>query len=193
MLTSGGLSGESDRARALGISAYLTKPVRQSELFDVVMKILEATTAPSVDREAPSFDGEPESSAPPRALRILLAEDHVVNQKVAVCMLQGMGHHATVVSDGRQAVETWRSGHFDLILMDVQMPEMDGIETTLLIRQHEKRNGGYTPILALTAHTEAGDRERCLEAGMDGYIRKPIDAVQFLEMAESAAGQALRR
>ena len=177
MLTSGGQSGESERARALGISAYLTKPVRQSELFDSLMKILDASST------APSGGGSPETAPEPveapspvlgSGLRILLAEDHVVNQKVAVCILKGMGHETTVADNGRIAVDAWKSSPFDLILMDVQMPEMDGFEAVAAIRAEEARSGGHIPIMAVTAHAMKGDRDRCLASGFDDYLSKPI-------------------
>ncbi len=181
MLTSGGQSGESERARTLGVAAYLTKPVRQSELFDALMKLL-AGSAPAGHDAAPgpgadvivAGPGEPAPASGARPLQILLAEDHVVNQKVAVFMLRGMGHVPTVVGDGRAAVEAWRGGSFDLILMDVQMPEMDGFEAVAAIRAAEGPTGGGVPIVALTAHAMKGDRERCLRSGFDEYLSKPI-------------------
>ena len=180
MLTSGGLSGENERARSLGISGYLTKPVRQSELFDMMVKILQDAEPPA--SEAPTsrlaeVPGEPAGG--PRPLRILLAEDHVVNQKVAVAMLRGMGHDPTVAPDGRRAVEAWKSGHFDLILMDLQMPEMDGFEAVASIRDLERTGGGHIPIVALTAHAMMGDRERCLGSGFDDYLTKPIRSAEL--------------
>jgi len=181
MLTSGGQSGESERARSLGISAYLTKPVRQSELFDSLAKMLDAA-APEPIPSGASAPGDPaEEPSPPTAgtLRILLAEDNIVNQKVAVCMLRRMGHVPTVVGDGRAAVEAWMASAFDLILMDVQMPEMDGFEAVAAIRAEEARAGAHTPIVALTAHAMKGDRERCLAAGFDDYLTKPIRSDDF--------------
>ena len=186
MLTSGGLSGENGRALALGISAYLTKPVRQSELFDVMMKILEGHQGSNVEEGLePRVKGTPEPVVGPRPLRILLAEDHIVNQKVAVRMLQGMGHEATVAPDGRKAVEAWESGRFDLILMDVQMPEMDGFEALAAIRSRERPAGGHMTIIALTAHAMKGDRERCLDAGFDDYLTKPIRSVELRQALEN--------
>jgi CheY-like chemotaxis protein len=125
--------------------------------------------------------------APSQKLSVLLAEDNPVNQRVAMRLLEKRGHRVTLATSGREALGFFECQRFDLILMDVQMPDMDGIEATTLIRQHEKQTGGYTPIVALTAHTMKGDRERCLEVGMDGYIHKPIDAARFLELAEAAA------
>jgi hypothetical protein len=123
----------------------------------------------------------------PGSLRILLAEDNPVNQRLAMRLLERRGHRVELASSGREALEWLERKSFDLILMDLQMPDMDGIEATALIREREKRAGGRTPIVALTAHTMKGDRERCLEAGMDNYINKPIDAVKFLEIVEMSA------
>ncbi len=189
MLTSGGQSGESERARRLGVSAYLTKPVRQSELFDTLMKVLAARHSAKAGAGTTAPERLDVSAASPRPstirpLLILLAEDHVVNQKVAVCMLNGMGHDSVVVPDGRAAVEAWRSGSFDLILMDVQMPEMDGYEAVAAIREAEGPAGAHIPIVALTAHAMKGDRERCLRSGFDEYVAKPIRAEQLKAVIE---------
>jgi signal transduction histidine kinase/CheY-like chemotaxis protein len=123
-----------------------------------------------------------------RPLKVLLAEDNVVNQKLAVRLLQRRGHLVTVASTGREAISAFEKDQFDLVLMDVQMPDMDGLEATEEIRSREKPSGQHTPIVALTAHALKGDRERCLAAGMDGYINKPIEADQFICMVEELAG-----
>jgi hypothetical protein len=123
----------------------------------------------------------------PASLSILLAEDNPVNQRLSMRLLERRGHRVELASSGREAIEWLERKCFDLILMDLQMPDMDGLEATALIREREKRGGGRTPIVALTAHTMKGDRERCLEAGMDNYINKPIDAVKFLEIVELSA------
>jgi CheY-like chemotaxis protein len=126
----------------------------------------------------------------PAPLRILLAEDNPVNQRLAMRLLQRRGHRVDLASSGREAIDWLERERFDLILMDLQMPDIDGLEATAMIREREKERGGRTPIIALTAHTMKGDRERCLKAGMDNYINKPIDAVKFLEIVEmSAAAQ----
>ncbi len=128
------------------------------------------------------------SGSDPRAtLRVLVAEDNPINQRLAMRLLEKRGHSVAVAATGREALECTERERFDLILMDVQMPDMDGLEATVIIRQREKEHGGYTPIVALTAHTMTGDRERCLDAGMDNYINKPIDAVKFLEVVETTA------
>jgi CheY-like chemotaxis protein len=132
---------------------------------------------------------ESEAVAPPQsagALRILLAEDSLFNQKLAVGLLKKHGHTIVVANHGKEALSAWRSQGFDLVLMDVQMPEMDGFETTAAIRSEEKETGQRIPIIAMTAHAMKGDRQRCLEAGMDGYVAKPIHADQLLEAIEAA-------
>jgi signal transduction histidine kinase/CheY-like chemotaxis protein len=123
----------------------------------------------------------------PASLRILLAEDNLVNQRLATRLLERRGHRVDLACSGQEAIAFAERERFDLILMDLQMPDMDGIEATAVIREREKRRGVHTPIVALTAHSMKGDRERCLEAGMDNYINKPIDAVKFLEIVEITA------
>jgi signal transduction histidine kinase/ligand-binding sensor domain-containing protein/CheY-like chemotaxis protein len=125
--------------------------------------------------------------APRQVLRILLAEDNPVNQRVAARLLEKRGHQVALAANGREALDWLEREKFDLILMDVQMPELDGLETTAIIREREQREGGRIPIVALTAHAMQGDRERCIDAGMDNYVNKPIDAVRFLEVVESTA------
>ncbi len=181
ILTSSARPGESDRARSPWIAACLTKPVRQSELFDALMKLL--GEAGPIAVEDPGGAGPVAPTG--RPLRILLAEDHAVNQKVATFMLRGMGHSPTVVADGRAAVLAWEAGGFDLILMDLQMPEMDGFEAVAAIRSREGRDGGRIPIVALTAHAMKGDRERCLRSGFDGYLSKPIRAEGLRDAIEA--------
>jgi len=175
ILTSAGEPEDVARCRKLNISAYLTKPVKQSELFDVVVSVL---TEPVVEK--------PRSSKKPRSrqggLHVLLAEDNQVNQLVATRILEKLGHQVTAVSNGREAVSAVQSGKFDVIAMDVQMPEMDGLEATAAIRRWERTTGTHIPIIAMTAHAMKGDRERCLEAGMDGYTSKPI-RINQLEQA----------
>jgi two-component system sensor histidine kinase/response regulator len=188
MLTSGGLSGESARAGALGVLAYLTKPVRQSDLFDAMMMILDDSDDSTVEVEAVPAGSKLDALGGTRPLRILLAEDHIVNQKVAVCMLEGLGHEPTVVGDGQLAVEAWEAGRVDLNLMDLQMPRMDGFEALAAIRQLERSTGGHIPVIALTAHAMKGDRERCLESGFDDYMTKPIRSAGLRETLDRWAG-----
>jgi CheY-like chemotaxis protein len=121
---------------------------------------------------------------------VLLAEDSLVNQKLAVGLLQKHGHHVDVVADGRAAVEAVTAGSYDLVLMDVQMPDMDGLEATRAIRERERAEGGHLPIVAMTAHAMKGDRERCLEAGMDDYVSKPIHAHDVLRTIQEVMTRA---
>jgi PAS domain S-box-containing protein len=175
MLTSAGDSEDAAGCRKLGISAYLTKPVKQSELFDVVVSAILEPVA-----ERPRLANK--RRAGKGRLDVLVAEDNQVNQLVATRILEKLGHQVTVVGNGREAVSAVQSGKFDVIAMDVQMPEMDGLEATAAIRRWEQTSGRHIPIIAMTAHAMKGDRERCLEAGMDGYTSKPI-RVKELEQA----------
>jgi CheY-like chemotaxis protein len=169
MLTSGDSPGDIDRCRKVGGAAHLMKPVKQSELFDAIV-----TSLGVVEHVEPSSDETPRSPKGSSPLRILLAEDSYSNQRLAVGVLSKWGHEVTVVNNGCEAVATLENGSFDLVLMDVQMPEMDGYQATAVIREREARAGGHIPIIAMTAHAMKGDREECLAAGMDGYVAKPI-------------------
>jgi PAS domain S-box-containing protein len=170
MLTSAGQPEDVARCRKLGISAYLTKPIKQSELFDAIVS---AIGQPVVER--PRAPQRRKRARPAlRTLQVLVAEDNQVNQLVATRIFQKLGHQVTVVSNGREALSAVQAGKFDLIAMDVQMPEMDGLDATSAIRSWEKAAGTHIPIIAMTAHAMKGDRERCLAAGMDGYTSKPI-------------------
>jgi PAS domain S-box-containing protein len=174
-LTSAGQPEDAALLRSLEISACLTKPARQSDLFDALMKaIVPAERPKSVYSTNARPRARPAAAPTHTRRRILLAEDHPVNQKVAVRMLERMGHSVVVAPDGRQAISALDGFDFDLILMDVQMPELDGFEAVRIIRQREAATGDHMPILALTAHAMQGDRERCLSAGFDGYLAKPI-------------------
>ena len=187
MMTSAGQRGDAARCRDLGISAYLTKPIKQSELLQAIITVLgkppaEACQSPLITRHLLRENR--------RGLNILLAEDNLVNQKLAVRLLEKQGHTVVVASDGKEvlgALEKARPNDFDLILMDVQMPEMDGFQVTAAIREKEKADGTHLPIVAMTAHAVKGDRERCLTAGMDGYIAKPIQPKQLFEIVDSLA------
>jgi PAS domain S-box-containing protein len=170
------------RCEHLGLAAYLLKPAKESELYDAIMMALGGAVG---DAES---DLRNEPSKPPRTLRILLAEDSLVNQKLAVGLLQRQGHTVAVANTGKEAVAKLGCQPFDVVLMDVQMPEMDGLEATKLIRAREQKEGGHVPIIAMTAHALQGDRETCLEAGMDGYLAKPIRTARLLESLQSVVG-----
>ena len=173
MLTSAGHRGDAARCQELGVAAYLLKPIRQSELREAIARVLGAReqdgAIPLITRFSVQDAREPSSF-----LRVLLAEDNAVNQRLAVRLLEKRGHHVVVVGNGRDALEALEKGSFDLVFMDVQMPEMDGLEATAAIRDKEKSSGLHQPIIALTAHAMKGDREKCLAGGMDGYLTKPI-------------------
>jgi CheY-like chemotaxis protein len=159
------------------------KPVKQSELFNAIAAALGGEAAEIAVRQPA---GPAAVTLPP--LRILLAEDSVVNQRLAVAILEKHGHGVTVAGDGQTALEVLRDGAFDLVLMDVEMPNLDGLEATAAIRQRERDGGGHVPVIAMTAHAMKGDRERCLEAGMDDYVSKPIRAADlFQKIAEVLA------
>jgi CheY-like chemotaxis protein len=185
ILATTGQRGDAARCRELGISAYLIKPVKQSSLLDAMLTVLGNPT--------------PAEAKPPLVTRhvlrenqphycILLAEDNIINQKIASSMLTKAGHTVVVAGNGKEVLaklEAQNGDNFDLILMDVQMPEMDGLETTGRICEKEKTTGAYIPIIALTAHAMQGDKERCIKAGMDSYISKPINSKQLLQTIAS--------
>jgi CheY-like chemotaxis protein len=170
MLASAGQRGDAARCRALGVAAYLTKPVSSFQLRDAMRLALDANPDRAAAGQLITRHTLPTKEF---GLRILLAEDNPVNQKVARRMLEKRDHLVTVAANGREALVAFERQIFDLILMDIQMPEMDGFAATAAIRQKE-REGQHIPIIALTAHAMTGDRERCLAAGMDGYVSKPI-------------------
>ena len=169
MLTSAGRPGDADRRSSLSINAHLLKPVKQSELFDAIVTVLGASSA-----ETAPVEEVPSTVPALQSARVLLAEDNPVNQRLAQGVLEKLGCHVTIAENGNQAVAAWSAHQFDVLLMDVQMPEMDGIEATAEIRRLEQTLGRRTPIVAMTAHAMTGDRERCLEAGMDDYLSKPV-------------------
>ena len=171
MLTSGGQRGDAARCRELGIAAYLTKPITQSELWEALITALGKPVWQA--RRSPVVTRHTLREARPR-LRILLAEDNPVNQKLAVRILEKDGHTVVVVGDGQAALTALAQQAFDLVLMDVQMPVLDGLDATAAIRKGEQTSGGHLPIVAMTARAMKGDQERCLAAGMDGYVAKPI-------------------
>src|ERR1043166_8359172 len=181
MLSPGGQLEEAARCRELGLAAFLTKPARQSDLLDALNTALgfKGTHKISAKRH-----GARQSKQP---LRILLTEDHPVNQRLAQKLLQKWGHTAVTVGNGKKAIEALAREAFDLILMDLQMPEMGGLEATALIRKQEQSTGKHIPIVAMTAHAMKSDREGCLRAGMDGYVAKPLDPQVLFDIIESFA------
>ena len=172
MLTSGGQSGEASRCRQVGISAYLLKPVLKADLRAAILAALSERRNQASDIPALVTRHTLRESA--NKLRILVVEDNAVNQAVILRVLQKMGHTPVLAQNGKDAVALAQAEKFDTVFMDVQMPEMDGLAATAAIREHEKSSGTHLPIFAMTAHAMKGDRERCLEAGMDGYITKPV-------------------
>ncbi|RXH54268.1 response regulator [Granulicella sibirica] len=183
MLSSGGHRGDAARCQELGIAAYLLKPVRQVELRQAIVRALGGNTARGHSAMITQKSMRAEQAVS-KSLNILLAEDNPVNQKLAVRLLEKRGHTVTVVDNGREAFNSVVRGPFDLVLMDVQMPEMDGITATMKIRLHEQTTGGHQPIVAMTALVMKGDRERCIAARMDGYLSKPIRPVELDEVLD---------
>jgi CheY-like chemotaxis protein len=183
MLTSGGRPGDAARCRKLGIGAYLMKPVKQSELLDAILLALGTSSGPSSQALVTRHSLREER----KKLRILLAEDNPVNQAMVMRLLEKRGHSVEVVANGKKALEALEKATpagFDLILMDMLMPEMDGEECVARIRAKENGFGSRIPILALTAHAMNGDKERYLEKGMDGYLSKPVRAQQLFDTIE---------
>jgi two-component system, sensor histidine kinase and response regulator len=171
MLTSADRSGDVARCRELGVACYLRKPITQSELFDAILTAMGAAPLEQQDSPLIAEAGDWEGQRP---LRILLAEDNEVNQALALKILQKRGHTVVMAGDGREALAAFERETVDFVLMDIQMPEMDGFAATAAIREREKGTGGHVPIVALTAHAMKGDRERCLAAGMDACVTKPL-------------------
>jgi two-component system sensor histidine kinase/response regulator len=182
MLTSGGQRGDIERCAELGISVHLSKPVRPSELQDAIRQAL--GTPPVEAAPATQPDSVPAFGLTP-SLRVLLAEDNAVNRKVVTRLLEKRGHQVLVTTNGKEALAALKNDRFDLVLMDVQMPEMDGFEATRRIRLSEQGTAFHQRIIALTAYAMSGDRARCLEAGMDGYLTKPLAALALDQVLES--------
>jgi CheY-like chemotaxis protein/HPt (histidine-containing phosphotransfer) domain-containing protein len=187
MLTSNAYDREAARNPDCGITAHLIKPVRQSELHGAILRVLEQGAQPST---ATPLSDRVARSEPSRKLRILLAEDNPVNQQLALRVLQKEGHSVEAVGNGREALAALAAVDFDLVLMDVQMPEMDGVQATAAIRQQEQGTGEHLPIVALTAHAMPGDRERCRAAGMDGYLAKPFRCEELRQVLAGTLSSA---
>jgi two-component system sensor histidine kinase/response regulator len=182
MLSSVGHRGDAHHFRELGVASYLTKPVRQSVLLDAILAVLAANDRPGVPKVLVTRHTLNESR---RSLRILLAEDNAVNRQLVTALLGKRGHTTVAVVNGREAVAAVAKGGFDLVLMDVQMPEMDGLEATTAIRRAELLSKAHVPIIALTAHAMKGDREACLAAGTDEYLSKPVNATELFALIDT--------
>ena len=183
LLTSLGQRGDAARCRELGVASYLTKPVRRSELRAAITKLLDSRSAPHgipVTRHSIREEDAPR-------WRILVAEDNPINQKIVRHMLEREGHSVTVVENGRLAVDAVEKESFDFVLMDVQMPEMDGLEAIAEIRRREQISGKHQTVIAMTARAMRGDREQCLEAGMDDFLPKPLQRDQLNAILERSA------
>jgi len=188
MLTSAGQRGDATRCRELGVDGYLTKPINPWDLFRAILTIM-GTALPEEIKTGRllTHHSIQESQRP---IRILVAEDNVINQRLVKRMLEKMGHSALLVSDGKAALEAYEKETFDLILMDVQMPEMNGFEATARIREMEKKTGEHTPIIALSAHALKEIEEKCLGVGMDGFMSRPIKLTELVATIEMYGEQA---
>jgi signal transduction histidine kinase/DNA-binding response OmpR family regulator len=186
MLSSSGEREDQVRCRDVGIVAYLTKPVYAADLLAAIDRAIRPPPPRSGPRQAKA--GDLSIGARGRQVRILLVEDNIVNQRVASGLLTRRGHQVTVVADGQEALTRLDAGTFDLVLMDLQMPVMDGLAATREIRRRERDTGRHIRIVAMTAHAMRSDRERCLEAGMDGYLSKPIDPPMLFTAVEQHGG-----
>jgi PAS domain S-box-containing protein len=189
MLTSAGARGDAERCKGLGVSAYLLKPIRPSELHQAIARVVGARDQKDVIPLITRFSLQSEN-VPTVRLRILLAEDNLVNQRLATRMLEKRGHQVVVARTGREALEALEKESYDLVLMDIQMPEMNGMEATARIREREKLTGEHLIVVALTAHAMKGDQELCLAGGMDEYLAKPIRAPELDQILARYAGRA---
>ena len=189
LLTSDDLHGEVARFRELGIAAYTMKPVQQDELLEIIYRVLsrpEPIETPAALPACPSGGDAPSHAPaePAAALRILLAEDNLFNQQLIDHLLRRRGHDVVVARDGRKALEALDHSSFDLMLLDIQMPELDGFQVIEVLRRREQTAGGHLPVVALTAHAMKEDRERCLQAGMDDYLSKPIRSAELFAVID---------
>jgi PAS domain S-box-containing protein len=186
MLTSADRDGDIKRCMALGINRYLVKPIGRSELLNSIVGVLHERGY-GAPRESVRISSEQRPASPGKPLRVLIVEDTLVNQTLLRVVLEKMGHTTVMAGNGREAVEAASREQFDLVFMDVQMPVMDGFAATEAIRQAETLNGRHVPIFAMTAHALQGDRERCVAAGMDGYVSKPAKRVEIAAVTNSIA------
>jgi two-component system, sensor histidine kinase and response regulator len=192
MLTSAGHRGDGARCHELGVAAYLLKPIRRSELREAIARVLGAPAQSGAIPLVTRYSLQ-DARAPQTILSVLVAEDNAVNQLLATRLLEKRGHRVAMTTNGREALEALAKDRFDLVLMDVQMPEMDGIQATLSLRkmEEEKEDGLHQPVIALTAHAMKGDQERCLAAGMDGYLTKPILPQELDAILETYAARRI--
>ncbi len=191
MLSSSDIPADVARCRELGIRVHLVKPVAADALKNAVMEFLVKDWHSEAPQPRKSALWRPMPALP--KLRILLAEDNLINQKLAVKMLEKQGHQVTVASDGAKAVAALAQREFDLVLMDIQMPVMGGYEATAELRSREAHGGGRTPVIALTAKAMSGDRDDCLARGMDGYVSKPIDWAELNGEIERVLSTGIQR
>jgi CheY-like chemotaxis protein len=186
MLGASAIHSDAAESRRIGIQHYVVKPVSEADLTATLQRALNVI----VNDSRAATASLPQAGAPEgESLRVLLAEDNIVNQKLGMRLLEKMGHRVTLAADGEKAVRAHATGSFDVILMDVQMPEMNGLEATAQIREREKATNQHVAIIALTAHAIQGDRDRCLAAGMDDYLSKPIHPDTLAEKLENIARQ----
>jgi PAS domain S-box-containing protein len=191
LLSSADRQHDAARCRQTGVAGYLTKPVKQSELLDAILTAVDpALRELRAEMLARDCRGRPAAPCSSRPLRILLAEDNATNQLLAVSLLEKAGHKVRTAQNGKEALAELTSRRFDVVLMDVQMPEMDGFEATARIREQERATGEHIPIVAMTAHVMKGDRERCLAAGMDGYVTKPVHSRALHQAIELVTASA---
>ena len=185
MLTSMGQRGDVTRLKEIGFAAYMTKPVRFSHLRDCLTKVLGEKAKAVESVSEPIVAKHSISEAKKRNIRILVAEDNIINQKVVLNILEKFGYRADAVANGQEAVKALETTPYDIVFMDVQMPEMDGLAATAVIRNNQSHVLNHkVPIIAMTAHAMKGDKARCLEAGMDGYTPKPIIPKDLLAKIE---------
>jgi PAS domain S-box-containing protein len=186
MLTSAGLRGDATRMKEAGFNGYLVKPIKRSQLFDCLLMVFGLAGQKDDDRQKSTLiTRHTVTEAERLKVRILLAEDNAINQKLALYLIEKFGYRADAVANGKEAVDALVMVPYDLVLMDVQMPEMDGFEATQMIRNTQSKVQNHrVPIIAMTAHALKGDQERCLEAGMDDYLSKPIEPKEMLRVIE---------
>ncbi len=188
-LTSAGRHGDLQRCEELDVAGRLMKPIKQSELLNVIQRALGGTDVHREGRLDLVGRGNDEVTIDVDPLRILLVEDSIPNQQLVLALLSGHGHSIIVANNGREGVDAWEAEEFDLVLMDVQMPEMDGMDATRLIRERERTRDSHVPIVAMTAHALRGDREKCLAAGMDAYVPKPIRRQELFDAIVRVTGR----